>query len=87
MTKWIECRKDGGNFDGEQAQLEITVDYGDGSGVQRWTTAEPTNVWQHRYTTPGVYTIMYYSECGGNIFHFSRKQLIFLFFGGGGGIN
>jgi hypothetical protein len=42
--------------------LEITVNYGDGSGEATWTGTEPANVFQHMYSEPGMYNIVAKSE-------------------------
>ena len=35
----------------------VTVDFGDGSGEQKWDRDHPHDVWTHKYSKPGMYTI------------------------------
>ena len=35
----------------------MTVDFGDGSGEQKWDRDSPHDVWTHKYAKPGMYTI------------------------------
>lgn len=35
----------------------ITVDYGDGSGEQKWTRDDPRDLWSHKYQLPGKYWV------------------------------
>ncbi len=42
--------------------LDIFVDFGDGSGTQIWIPELTPNVWQHRYTFPGTYTVTFRSK-------------------------
>ena len=35
----------------------ITVDYGDGSGEQKWTRDDPRDMWSHKYQLPGKYWV------------------------------
>ena len=46
----------------EVPPLEITVDYGDGSGSNKWTSDYKQKLWAHSYTVPGEYDIFVRSE-------------------------
>ena len=35
----------------------ITVDFGDGSGEQKWSREEPRLLWTHKYQLPGRYWV------------------------------
>ena len=35
----------------------ITIDYGDGSGEQKWTREDPRDMWSHKYQLPGKYWV------------------------------
>ena len=37
--------------------LDITIDYGDNSGVARWNEDAPADIFQHVYSAPGTYHI------------------------------
>ena len=37
--------------------LDITIDYGDKSGVARWNEDSPVDIFQHVYSAPGTYHI------------------------------
>ena len=37
--------------------VEIVVDFGDGSGEQKWERENIQDVWTHSYSQPGMYTI------------------------------
>ena len=37
--------------------LDITIDYGDNSGVARWNEYSPVDIFQHVYSAPGTYHI------------------------------
>ena len=43
--------------DGSTPPVEIVVDFGDGSGEQKWERENIQDVWTHIYSQPGVYTI------------------------------
>ena len=42
----------------------ITVDFGDGSGEQRWRRAAPADLWSHQYQLPGTYWVHVSTEVG-----------------------
>lgn len=52
--------KDGSGW--SMPPVEITVDFGDGSGEQKWTREQPRNLWQHAYQMPGRYWVHISSE-------------------------
>ena len=52
-----DCAKDG-----EMPPVVITVDFGDGSGEQKWDRDSPHDVWTHKYSQPGMYTIFVMSK-------------------------
>ena len=43
--------------DGSTPPVEIIVDFGDGSGEQKWERENIQDVWTHSYSQPGIYTI------------------------------
>ncbi len=55
------CMSNPAGFNGTMPPLDILVDFGDGTGARKWTTQHPVNVWQHRYSRPGTYTVQYHS--------------------------
>ena len=46
-----------GTKDGQMPPVVMTVDFGDGSGEQKWDRDSPHDVWTHKYSKPGMYTI------------------------------
>ena len=52
-----DCAKDG-----EMPPVVVTVDFGDGSGEQKWDRDSPHDVWTHKYSRPGMYTIFVMSK-------------------------
>ena len=48
----IDCQNDGST-----PPVEIIVDFGDGSGEQKWERENIQDVWTHSYSQPGIYTI------------------------------
>ena len=49
---------------GEQSlpPVNISVNFGDGSGEQRWSREDPRHLWSHQYTLPGSYWVSVASE-------------------------
>ena len=47
--------------------LDITIDYGDNSGVARWNEDAPADIFQHVYSAPGTYHITIQSRSKGFI--------------------
>ena len=45
--------------------LDITIDYGDNSGVARWNEDAPADIFQHVYSAPGTYHITIQSRSEG----------------------
>ena len=52
-----DCAKDG-----EKPPVVATVDFGDGSGEQIWDRDSTHDVWTHKYSKPGMYTIFVMSK-------------------------
>jgi len=45
------------NKNGILPSINVTVDYGDGSGPYTWTRDDLQDVWSHVYSEPGTFTI------------------------------
>ena len=37
--------------------VEIVVNFGDGTGEQRWSREDPRDLWVHQYQMPGFYWV------------------------------
>ena len=46
----------------DPAPVEVTIDFGDGSGAFTWTSAAPTDIFVHTYTLAGTYEVTAWSE-------------------------
>jgi PKD repeat protein len=44
-------------FNGVLPPINVTVDFGDGSGTYVWTREDRQDVWSHIYSEPGLYTV------------------------------
>ena len=55
------------NSDAPAPPLDITIDYGDNSGVARWNEDAPADIFQHVYSAPGTYHITIQSRSNGFI--------------------
>lgn len=56
-----ECKLTNGTNDAPP--LEIIVDYGDGSGSNKWTRDYKQRLWAHSYSHPGEFEIFVRSRC------------------------
>ena len=58
----IACKYGTTPYADEQPPLEISMDWGDGSGQQFWTPVRPYNIWKYQYTKPGTFNLYYRSK-------------------------
>ena len=56
------CAIADGNGSQAMPPVVITVDFGDGSGEQKWSRDDTRDLWVHQYTLPGNYFVTITSE-------------------------